>query len=507
MISFNDETQIVIVDNSDIYNLNCKAVLLGVIENKIILFNENNSISSLDFPSFLPEVVLFKGTIEAHTNSDKNIWVQIKNQIFCIGPDMNLSLYDDFNSVTLHGIVYLHELNTLTYFVQDEDGSRIFFDNSSMPTLSFPGVFSIPEFFFESDRGVIFFVGRTIVEYNFQRKKIKTSNKINPIKINWKLLELTLNYQITFTEITIKDDGSKKTQIEGDVWKVINTGKTIYLISDSINTPFCIHSVSNDGHVQPIYNKRHSCHQVEMKHDDCKKSYPLMIFLPEKKGEDQEKPPIIFFIHGGPHQKAGNLWDPLLSAFLHSGYPIYIPQYKGTIGINEDEIPLYGNDDFASLVSHYDRVRQDHTRIMIIGHSYGAFLALKLFFQGHADIFVGINGVYDLLTIADLNPKTYAHLDRDAKTSLSPKYSEFIERNCEWHHIQFTKDPLIKNTDLMDSLRRVGGKGPQIHYLNFQGHGTFNEFQSAKIIEKIKSIESQFYNNPLCEKDYERLYS
>lgn len=496
IISFNDETQLVIVDGAHIYNLNYKAMLLGVIENRIILFVENSYIISIDFPSFLPGVVLFKGTIDAHTNSDKNIWVQRKNQIFCIGPELNLTPYDEFDSVTLHSIVYLHELNTLACFVQDEDGYKIFFENSNIPTLSFPGIFSLPELFFESNWGVIFFVGRTKVEYDFQYKKLKTSNRANPIKFSWKSLELTLNYQITSTAITIDDEQSKITQIEGDVWKVINTGNTLYLFSDSINTPICMHSISTNGHIQTIYTKKHSSHQIEVQQNDRTKSCPMMVLLPERKCKDNKTPTAIFFIHGGPHQKAGNLWDPLLSALLSNKYPVYVPQYKGTVGVNEDKIPFYGSDDFASLVPHYDQVRQEHSKIMIIGHSYGAFLALKLFFQRYADILIGINGVYDLLTISHLNPKTYSHLHKDVKTSHSPKHSpKSPQRNCEWHHIQFTKDPLIQNTDLMGSLERIGGEGPKIHYLNLRGHGTFSEFQSAKIVEKIKSIESQFYSN------------
>ena len=418
---------------------------------------------------------------------------------------MSLTLYDEFDSVTLHGIVYLYELDTLACFVQDEHGSKIFFNNLSIPTLSFPGVFSTPELFFESNWEVIFFIGRTIVEYEFQHKKLKTLNKTNPINFNWKSLKLTLNYQITSTiiTITIEDGESKILQVEGDVWKVINAGSTVYLFSNTINTPICIHSVSADGYVKLLYCKPCFVHKVEVLQNSNKE--PMMALFPGESCENNETSTAIFFIHGGPHQKAGNLWDPLLSTFLNNGYSVYVPQYKGTVGVHEEEIPLYGADDFESLTHHYSQVKQAHNKIIIIGHSYGAFLALKLFIQGYADILIGINGVYDLLTISHLNPKTYAHIDRDTKISRSPKYSfKYMQRKCEWHHIQFKTDPLIQNSDLKNSLKRVGGKGPKIHYLNFYGHGMFSKFQSAKIVKKIKSIEDQFYSNSLSEQDYEQ---
>lgn len=189
----------------------------------------------------------------------------------------------------------------------------------------------------------------------------------------------------------------------------------------------------------------------------------------------------LFFIHGGPHQKAGNLWDPLLITALQNDYYIYVPQYPGTDGVRDAVVPCYGIDDFQDVLLHYNCIKQTHEKVIVLGHSYGAFLALKLFFHADVDLLIGINGVYDLLTISSLNPKTYAHLDEKTKITRSPQQSSV--RSGEWHHIQFKQDPLIKPADLESSINKIGGKGPKIHYLNLYGHGAFNGSQSSQIVD------------------------
>ncbi len=135
--------------------------------------------------------------------------------------------------------------------------------------------------------------------------------------------------------------------------------------------------------------------------------------------------------------------------------------------------------------------------MLVIGHSYGAFLGLKLFLQRNCDILIGMNGVYDLLTISSLNPKTYAHLDVNTKIERSPITS--FSGPGEWHHIQFKQDPLIRLADLEISLNRIGKARPKIHYLNLYGHGSFSSSQSSQIVELVKLIELQFYKKFLID--------
>lgn len=500
--------KLTLINKNDMHTFNYESILLGVINDKLIIYIKNKYIISVNFPSLLPEAVLYRGSIDTHTSSDRNIWIQKDNQVFCISSDLKITLYDDFPSATLRSIVYLQELAVLAFIIQNDSGSKILFDNSILPTFSFPEIFSDLELFFESKWGVVFSIGRSLIEYDIQREKLSVLQKGSSIKFYWKSFELHLTYQITKTEIIIRDVRPRIAEIQGDIWKVVNTGDAIYFFSDSINTIISVHKMDSDGTLQQIYcDKTSHNYRVELKQClDVNKSCPILILYP-KGIEVSSDMTAIFFIHGGPHQKAGNLWDPLLTTFLEHGYSVYIPQYKGTIGVDERGAPSYGIDDFEDLPHHYREIKLRHSRVVVIGHSYGAFLALKLFYQEHVDILVGINGIYDLLTISDLNPKTYAHLEMDAKVARSPRYFSDLHKNSEWHHIQFAKDPLIRDSDLERSLNRIRGERPKIHYFDFWGHGILNEFQSSKIVEKIKLIEYEFYKNPSYKKDYERLYS
>ncbi len=504
IVSFSNQMKLTLIDKNNMYIFNYNSILLGVINDKLIIYIKNKYVISINFPSLLPDAVLYKGSIDIHTSSDENIWIQKENQVFCIHSDMKVTLYDDFPSVSLRSIVYLQELAVLAFIIQDDSGSKIFFDNSILPTFSFPEIFSDPELFFESKWGVVFSIGRSLIEYDIQREKLSVLQKGSSIKFYWKSFELRLTYQIAKTEIIIEGVRPRIAEIQGDIWKVINTGDAVYFFSDAINTLVSVHKMDSDGSLQQIYcDKTSHNHQIELKqYLDVNKSCPVLILHPNGI-EISSDMTAIFFIHGGPHQKAGNLWDPLLTTFLESGYSVYIPQYKGTIGVDEEEALSYGIDDFEDLPHHYKEIKLLHRRVIVIGHSYGAFLALKLFYQENVDILVGINGVYDLLTISDLNPKTYAHLDTEAKIARSPRcFSDFSHKNSEWHHIQFTKDPLIRDSDLERSLNRIGGERPKIHYFDFWGHGIFNEFQSSKIVEKIKLIEYEFNKNLGCDKPF-----
>ncbi|HEY4832575.1 MAG TPA: hypothetical protein VIH61_08470, partial [Waddliaceae bacterium] len=71
---------------------------------------------------------------------------------------------------------------------------------------------------------------------------------------------------------------------------------------------------------------------------------------------------------------------------------------------------------------------------------------------------------------------------------------------------QFKHDPFIQATDLENSINRIGGKGPKIHYLDLCGHGAFNGSQSSRIVELIKMIENQFYKKPLSRQSDEQVY-
>jgi pimeloyl-ACP methyl ester carboxylesterase len=508
LVSFNKNKKLVIIYNNFLYELSYNAQLLGVLKDKLVILIKNKHIAFLNFPSFSLHLVLCKTSVCSHACSESAIWYQRDDKVFQINSDMEVTLYDDFSHTHLQGIVYLTGLATLAFIVRENTEAKIFFDNPDLPTLSISEISLPPEIVFESSQEIIFSVGQSLIKYDIQKQKLQIVKNSYPLKFFWNAFELMVHYKIMSTDIILIGKNTKK--IEGDVWKIVNAKNALYLFSDSINSPLRIHKIDMDAKFTQIYATKTSCYKIELKLSSREqtKINPIIVMLPVhyvKNRSEYFKRTAIFFVHGGPHQKAGNLWDPLLSEFLAKRYSVYVPQYAGTIGVQEDTTTSpsgYGLDDFQQIFLHYERIKQDHDKIIVVGHSYGAFLALKLFLQAPVDILIGINGIYDLLTIASLNPKTYAHIDEATLVSRSPKYiSQSVTGNGQWHHIRFVGDPLIREVDLRTSLSRVGKVSPKIHYLNFPGHGLFDAFQSTEIVEKIKFIENQFYNTPSLGKN------
>lgn len=534
-VSFNNKNDLIITNGTEEYCFKYgNAILLGAINNKLILLIKNKYIISLNFPSLTVHRIIYKGYVVSYTGSNSFIWFQEGNKVLCIDSDLQIFLYDDFSHKHLLNIVYLHELATLIFIVRDELEIKIYFEYSSLPTLIFPITSLIPEIIFESTYILIISLGRSVFEYDIKNRKLNVIKSIENIKFNWKDFFVSIHYEIIKTNITIIND--KRSEIYdhcGDVWKIINSGNVIYLFADSINTSICISKIDCNGKLSVFYSRKHNDYIIEIEHlaNGENHRFPLLklhsrqlqrqllnTYIKHDQGYEKNKEAkdsklktqvnnaaitALFFIHGGPHQKAGNVWDPFLTACLQNNYCIYVPQYPGTFGVKniDGDTASYGVDDFQNILFHYNRVKKKHDKIIIVGHSYGAFLALKLFFHASIELMIGINGVYDLFTIASLNPKTYSHLDKTTKAIRSPQRT--IIESGEWHHIQFRQDPLISSCDLENSINRIGGKGPTLHYLELYGHGCFNEYQAGKIVELISQIECQFYQKYLNRKCYE----
>lgn len=453
----------------------------------------------MEYPSLKPVIILLTAKIDAWAHSDNGVWFAKKNEIFFIDSKFDISLYDDFSHVYLKNIIYLKELATLCITIEDQSKIKILFERPDLPTFIFSSLSTTPEIAFESSKKIILFIGRSIVEYVIKENKFYILKNQDTVELLWNSQKIKIEYKIKSTLCTIKENRQKLT-VNGDIWKIINNRDSIYLFSNSINDPITVHKVDLNSNFEKLFSYNLTFHSMKLLKNQAINdtgNTPLLIFSP--KGLSSKKShAAIFFIHGGPHQKSGNLWDPLLSTFLDHHYSVYVSQYSGTVGVKDTSITAYGVDDFNNLLSHYKQIRLNHNRVIVVGHSYGVFLAFKLACHAPLDVLVGINGVYDLMTIAQINPKTYAHLDYEVLRARSPQNTFLMTfHGCLWHHIQFTRDFLIKPRELCASLKTVCNLSPSITYLNFSGHSIDNEVQSKKIMNIIMRLEDRFYNNRL----------
>jgi dipeptidyl aminopeptidase/acylaminoacyl peptidase len=132
--------------------------------------------------------------------------------------------------------------------------------------------------------------------------------------------------------------------------------------------------------------------------------------------------PLVVAVHGGPAACAGDEWDGVAQYFVDKGYGWLTPNYRGSIGYGRDfERAGHGGcgvDDAADCLfagEFADKLDWvDDERIVIVGRSYGGFLAVNVLTRDPGRRFaagVSISGDSDLLT-------TWSRCDRSRRREL-----------------------------------------------------------------------------------------
>jgi dipeptidyl aminopeptidase/acylaminoacyl peptidase len=132
--------------------------------------------------------------------------------------------------------------------------------------------------------------------------------------------------------------------------------------------------------------------------------------------------PLVVAVHGGPAACAGDEWDGVAQYFVDKGYGWLTPNYRGSTGYGRDfERAGHGGcgvDDAADCLFAGEFAAKldwvDDERIVIVGRSYGGFLAVNVLTRDPGRRFaagVSISGDSDLLT-------TWSRCDRSRRREL-----------------------------------------------------------------------------------------
>ena len=276
---------------------------------------------------------------------------------------------------------------SLVLIMKDTSGLKIIFDDHNLQNIFLPKISTTPEIFFESNTSIIFILGRSFIEYHIDSKNINVYENQENILFYWLSNRIEISYKIDRTTIIVnnKDDFV----FYGDVFKIISYNADLYFISDSVNSEINIYKLNSENIFSIVYVNKENEYLINFKECSHSNLCPLLTIYPRADLNKVDLSTIaIFFIHGGPHQKSGNVWDSLIATLLNEGYLVYIPQYTGTVGFKSKQyLNDYGIDDFKDVLSQYLQIKRHHKRVIILGHSYGAFLGLKLSCHSSVDIF------------------------------------------------------------------------------------------------------------------------
>jgi len=106
--------------------------------------------------------------------------------------------------------------------------------------------------------------------------------------------------------------------------------------------------------------------------------------LMEPISAEHRRPPLVVFIHGGPHSSFLADFQPYTAGFCMCGYAVLMVNYRGSIGFGQDSInSLLGNIGRQDVDDVQDVVEQivasgavDNNKVVVIGGSHGGFLTL-----------------------------------------------------------------------------------------------------------------------------------
>jgi dipeptidyl aminopeptidase/acylaminoacyl peptidase len=230
---------------------------------------------------------------------------------------------------------------------------------------------------------------------------------------------------------------------------------------------------------------------------------------PEFRGPDDERPPLIVIIHGGPTSNTVPVFDPLVQFWTTRGFAVADVNYRGSTGYGtayrrrlNGAWGIADVEDCAQVVSWLaDHERIDASRAIIRGGSAGGFTTLAaLAFTGAFATGASLFGVADLELLARHTHKFESHY-LDGLIGPWPEAADEYRRRSPIHHVDEISRPLILFQGLDDVIvppaqaqlmyDALRARGVPVAYLAFEGeqHG----FRQAATIIAVAKAELAFY--------------
>jgi len=102
-----------------------------------------------------------------------------------------------------------------------------------------------------------------------------------------------------------------------------------------------------------------------------------------------DQPPLVVYIHGGPHSSFTADFQPYMAGLCMCGYAVLMVNYRGSIGFGQDLInSLLGNIGRQDVADVQDVVEQivasgavNRGKVVVIGGSHGGFLTVHAISQ------------------------------------------------------------------------------------------------------------------------------
>jgi dipeptidyl aminopeptidase/acylaminoacyl peptidase len=230
---------------------------------------------------------------------------------------------------------------------------------------------------------------------------------------------------------------------------------------------------------------------------------------PDFRGPDDEAPPLIVIIHGGPTSRTVAVFDPFVQYWTTRGFTVADVNYRGSSGYGtayrrrlNGQWGVVDVQDCASVVRWLaSEGRIDGRRAVIRGGSAGGFTTLAAL--AFTDVFAAGASLFGVADLELLARDTHKFESRylDGLVGPWPEAAAVYERRSPIHHVTEITCPLILFQGLEDAVvppaqsqlmyDALRTRGVPVAYLPFAGeqHG----FRQAATIVAVAEAELTFY--------------
>ncbi|MCM3666318.1 S9 family peptidase [Mesobacillus subterraneus] len=232
-----------------------------------------------------------------------------------------------------------------------------------------------------------------------------------------------------------------------------------------------------------------------------------------KAKEDVNNGHVILWPHGGPQAAERNNFRAMFQFLVNRGYSIFAPNFRGSTGYGLEFMKMVeGNwgegprlDNIAGLEYLYENGLADRKRTLLMGGSYGGYMALLLhgrhpeYFKAVVDIF----GPSNLFSFIESVPEHWKPVmnqwvgdpvkDFDKLTEFSPiTYLENMTKPMLI--IQGAKDPRVVKQESDQIFKALQEKGRDVKYLVLEdeGHGFSKKENEILVNRTILEFFDQF---------------
>lgn len=208
--------------------------------------------------------------------------------------------------------------------------------------------------------------------------------------------------------------------------------------------------------------------------------------------ETEELPPMLVWIHGGPHGQSAATFLPRWQYFLERGWSVLVPDYRGTNGHGREFLQAlrgrWGEVDVVDVAAGIDAAVHnrwaDPRRIVAIGGSSGGLTALSVLANRPELCAAGVAmyPVTDLIAADEQTWRFEAHYFESLVGKLPEAHQAYIERSPLTHASAITAPvlllhgtadeavPVAQSSDMAAAIEKAGGT-VEIHLYEGEGHG------------------------------------